>query len=40
MPDDRGFRGISGYMQAARVGADGSVHALWDCAFDEEEVRT
>ena len=37
VPDDRGFRGISGYLQAARVGADGSVHALWDCAFDEEE---
>ncbi len=34
LPDleTRGFRGISGYLQAARVGADGSVHALWDCA--------
>ena len=37
VPSDRGFRGIYGYLQAARVGADGSVHALWDCAFDEEE---
>ena len=42
MPDleTRGIRGLYGYLQAARVGADGGVHALWDCAYDEPEEQS